>query len=293
MSKIKHHYIPQFYLKLFTNDNGNYHVFDKKYNEFRKEPQSPNTSFFEYNRNMIKINNLNTDVLEKTYSDFENNFAKFIKYITSTHYEIEILNNRDLIYTLKGYIAMQFCRLPFHDSYMDKFILNINKKSCRNMLVDNNGNNYLDDNIYGNLIKKDKYFRYYFRCFILPFLMFNILSHDDNMETWRIYNTEKDNHFSFICADFPIIFNNINDFIMFKGKIFFPLTKNKILLISANGFPDNFPDSYWAYINMVLYEQSNRYLTVLDKNYLFELQNIYQDINKKGMSNLFRDYLFK
>jgi hypothetical protein len=293
MSKNKHHYIPQFYLKLFTNDNGNYHVFDKKYNKFRNDPQSPKTSFFEYNRNIIKINNLNTDVLEKLYSDFENNFAKFLKYITSTHYEIEILDNRDLIYTLKCYIAMQFWRLPFNDFYIDKYILNINKKSCRNILVDNNGNNFLDDNICGNLIKKDKYFRYYFRCFILPFLFFNIFSHDDNMETWRIYNTEKDNRFSFICADSPIIFNNINDFIMFKGKIFFPLTKNKILLISENGFPDNFPDSYWAYINMALYEQSNRYLTVLDKNYLFELQNIYQDINIMGMSNLFRDYLFK
>lgn len=293
MKRVKHHFMPQFYLKYFTNDNGYYHVFDKKHNKFKNDPQSPKTSFYEYNRNTIKINNINTDFIEKTYSRFESDFARFINYITSNHYEIEIVESRSMIHVLKCYISFQFWRLPQHDIYIDRVIRNIDYNLCRNMLTDKNGKNVLCEDYMIELINDDKHFRHYFRCFILPCLLFNLFSNDDDVEKWRIYNTEKDTRFSFICSDVPIIYNNLADFFMFKGNILFPLTKNRILMIAKKEYPDYFPDSFWAYINMVLYEQSNRYFTVLDKQYLFELMDIYKDMEKINMTSLFRDSLFQ
>jgi hypothetical protein len=109
--KFKHHYIPQFYLKLFTNENGNYHLFDKKYYKFKSDPQSPSTSFFEYNRNIIMYKNERTSLIEKTYSSIESNFAQFLHYLLKNDNRIEIMDNEDTIYMLKCYIALQFWRI--------------------------------------------------------------------------------------------------------------------------------------------------------------------------------------
>jgi hypothetical protein len=297
MKDIKHHYIPQFYLRYFTNCDGNYHIFDKKYNKFKNDPQSPGTSFFDYNRNRIKINNVNTDQLEEMYSGFENQFSKFINLITAHHYEIEVVENEDMIYMLKCYIAMQFWRLPAHDIYVDEFIKNYNFKLSRNSLIDKNGANFFDDETL-ELIKNDKYFRYYFRCFIMPSLMFNILENKDKTTEWRIYNTESYGtineaygSFSFLCSDIPIIFDGFTDFFMFKGKILFPVTKNRILIITEKEYPKYFPESFWGNINLVLYEQSNRYLSVLNKNYLNELISLYNDM--RDFEGFFRKNLFQ
>jgi hypothetical protein len=291
MKTIKHHYIPQFYLKYFTNCNGNYHVFDKEYNKFKNDPQSPRTSFFDYNRNRIKINNINTDLIEKMYSNFENQFSKFINFITAHHYEIEVVENEDMIYMLKCYISMQFWRLPAHDVYVDEFIRNHNFKSSRNNLIDKNGNNFFDDAKIFELIRDDKNFRYYFRCFIMPYLLFNIFENEKKIAEWRIYNTESDSNFSFLCSDMPIVFDKFDDFFMFKGKILFPITKNRILIITEKEYPEYFPASFWGNINLVLYEQSNRYLSVLNKDYLNELISLYNDMS--DFKGFFRKNLFQ
>jgi hypothetical protein len=198
-----------------------------------------------------------------------------------------------MIYVLKCYIALQFWRLPQHDIFMDNFLMSIDFKKTRNVLLDNNGNNVLFEYGYIEQVKKDKNFRYYFRCFILPYLLFNTINHDDNMEKWRIYNTEKDSRFSFVCSDMPIIYNNVNDLFMFKGNILFPLTKNRILLVSEKTYPDYFPAHFWANINMFLYEHSNRYLAVLDKHYLNELQELCIKVKKETYTNFIDDLLFQ
>jgi hypothetical protein len=197
-----------------------------------------------------------------------------------------------MIDVLKCLIIIQFCRLPVYDAFMDNLVLNFDNTSSCNILTDGNGKNVLFEYDYISLIKNDKDFRYYFRCFIFPFLIFHVFNNNVDMLKWRIYNIEGKNN-PFICSDVPIIFNNnFNDILSFKGNILFPITKSRILIISENHFPVKFPVYFWEYVNMALYEQSNQYLAVLDKQYLYNLLDIYKDFNKFNIPNIVKTRLF-
>ena len=62
----RHHYIPQFYLKGFTNELGEYYLFDKERNEIRKS--KPINSFFENKRNTAFVKDEEFVVLEDMYA---------------------------------------------------------------------------------------------------------------------------------------------------------------------------------------------------------------------------------
>ncbi|WP_416208491.1 DUF4238 domain-containing protein [Fodinibius sp.] len=47
----KHHYIPQFYLKGFCRRDNTFSVYDKEYDHFRNDPQTPASNFFERYQN--------------------------------------------------------------------------------------------------------------------------------------------------------------------------------------------------------------------------------------------------
>jgi hypothetical protein len=44
---------------------------------------------------------------------------------------------------------------------------------------------------------------------------------------------------------------------------------------------------------MVLYEQSHRYLSTLDKDYLKEVIELYNDMKEKGLDGILRNNLFQ
>jgi hypothetical protein len=292
--KFKHHYIPQFYLKLFTNEKGNYYLFDKKYNKFKSDSQSPSTSFFEYNRNMIMYRNKETSLIEETYSSIESGFAQFIHYLLNNANRTEIMDNEDTIYMLKCYIALQFWRLPAHDFFVDEFIRHFDFKNARNKLMNNiSKKNFFDYHETIENLNSDKDYRYYFRCFLLPFLLFNTFDHRSDVGKWRIYTAESNNYFSYLCSDIPIIYNSISDLFNFKNKIVFPLTKNKILVITDKKHPLSYPAIFSGNINLVLYEQSYRFLSALDKNYLKEIIELHNDMKKNGIDGILRNNLFQ
>lgn len=56
---------------------------------------------------------------------------------------------------------------------------------------------------------------------------------------------------------------------------------------------NSYPDIFSGNINMVLYEQSHRYLSTLDKDYLNEVIELYNDMKEKGLDGILRNNLFQ
>lgn len=50
----RHHFVPVFYIKGFANDSGLLYVYDKKEDNFIKQPKSPKSICFEWNRNIVQ-----------------------------------------------------------------------------------------------------------------------------------------------------------------------------------------------------------------------------------------------
>lgn len=82
----RHHYLPQFYLKGFTDDDGKFYVFDIKNQRLKSKKLLPKQVFFERNRNTFVIGEEKTDFLEsQIYKLIDNTNSKaFQKIVTST-----------------------------------------------------------------------------------------------------------------------------------------------------------------------------------------------------------------
>jgi hypothetical protein len=83
----RHHYIPEFYLKGFTNENRVFKVYDVKNNKFKGNlmDYTPKTVFFEKNGNTIGIEGEYSDFLEtKFYSKVDNDAANLFGKISSS-----------------------------------------------------------------------------------------------------------------------------------------------------------------------------------------------------------------
>lgn len=70
----RHHYLPQFYLKGFTNENGTFKIYDVTQGKFLKDGKefSPASYFFEKNANTIQSDKVDSERLE--------NFTKNMKH---------------------------------------------------------------------------------------------------------------------------------------------------------------------------------------------------------------------
>ena len=85
----KHHYLPSYYLKGFTDNRNFFFIYDKKRDKILPNALTPDTFFFE--------NNLNTVILmDGSYSDFLEDFYTQIEEITRDSLNIiRTSNNRN------------------------------------------------------------------------------------------------------------------------------------------------------------------------------------------------------
>lgn len=277
MEPINHHYIPRLYLKGFVSDSGKLCVFDKKYGKFKKDKETPNTVFFEKYRNTIKINGVTTNAIEEFYSELENSFGMFFNLVRDGLSSDEILSKHGLE-IIKQYLAIQFWRLPMLDSYSDQFIKNLDLKQFGKRITIN-GDNLGEVEEITRLIQEEPDFRYYFRCFYLPVLTFDIKVRDDEDKYWSVHNVEPNENGwdNILCSDNPIVAEEILDLFKFDGRFIFPLSKTKILVFDKDRQkPKDFEPSFSTRLAMVLYAQSTRYVAGANKDYISQVISLYR-----------------
>ena len=230
MNSINHHYIPQLYLKGFASDCGKIRVYDKKYGSFKKDKNTPKTVFFEKFRNTVEIKGIKTNIIEKLYGTLESEFAQFFNLVRGGLSSQEILSKSGLD-IIKQYLAIQFWRLPMLDSFTDHYIKNLDLKQFGKRITIN-GHNIGEVDEFAQLILEDSDFRYYFRCFFLPVLMFDVKVRDGECSYWSVHNVAPDEGGwdNILCSDNPIVAENIFDLFKFEGKFIFPLSKTKLLV---------------------------------------------------------------
>lgn len=72
----RHHYVPQFLIKRFTDENGLLFVYDKERDVILKGQKSPKSVFFSWDRNTIDFSGTKKDNLESLYSALDDMLAK-------------------------------------------------------------------------------------------------------------------------------------------------------------------------------------------------------------------------
>lgn len=270
VSSRKHHYIPQFHLENFCRPDGTFEVYDKKYSKFKKSPQSPATVFFEKDKYTIKLNDINTDVIEQLYSGLETAFSQLFQLIKNGISQTELFNS-DGVSLLKKYLAIQFWRLPILDEFAEQFILSLTPNQIKQYCQITTHS--LPDKEIFDLIQKDAGFRHFFRCFILPLCTFSLNSQIPDNMNWVILDVEDPQLWSNnLISDTPLIFKKPENMFNFSGPFIFPLSNTKLLVSKS---PLNSEVSYdpifSTKISIYFFLQAKEYIVATNRGYLEQI----------------------
>ena len=291
LNSIKHHYVPQLYLRGFVAETGRLQVFDKKLDCFKKDKQTPRTVLYEKHRNTILHKGVRTDALEKLYGTIEAPLGEFFDLVRNGISSEELIS-KDGLYLLKIFIAFQFWRMPILDPIADHYIKNLDLTKFGNKIT-LNGVNLGESEPIKLAIQTDSGFRKYFRSFMLPFLTFDLRVHESDYKSWKVHHVSDDNKGwnNFITGDNPLIFEDLEKMFAFKSKFIMPLTNNRLITCSPELNPNmDLKPLFTTYLAMATYKQCDHFVVGTDKAYMEEIRSF---LDSKAMPNDLRSELFK
>lgn len=275
-----HHYIPQFHLRGFYLEK-DFTVFDKKYNKFENRPHTASMIMFEKDRNITLINGNKTDQIEMMYSRLETSWSDLFKLLQGKEYPHEILSPQG-ISLLRQYISIQFWRLPFIDDFANNLLRTLDLKAVPSpILID--GKKMGEIPKLQELLRTDPSFRYYYRCFYCPLvfnpsLWFNTNISSDELQHWKIFDVEeKANWANHIIGDFPFVFRNIDNLLLFNDDFIFPLTRSRVLIrFKEANSPISIYPGFSSKLSALIFGQSNRYIAGPNKEYISNVIDLYR-----------------
>lgn len=288
----KHHYLPKYYLKGFTNCKNGFFVYDKQADKIFDT--SPNATFFENNLNTVILPKGNSsDFLEELYTSIENqswNSLDSIRKSTSKT-PIELLVRRHLFL----FLLFLHWRLPSNINFVEQL--------SGNFFLDNNELDYFKlKNKNGEeasgevveMIKSSSAFKKSSKL-LVPFTPFYKDKHwDTELENWRFLYTEDEKNW-YVVGDNPIITKGDNDHdpVNCLKEFIFPVS-GKILLVNNNkpinkGLLSEFVIQY----NISIVERAQRFIACPNKDFLEALIKYYKIYVQFGKTDTIIMEMFK
>lgn len=135
-SSSRHHFIPQHYIRGFTNASGLLYVYDIKKDEIKRNPIGPNGIFFEKDLHSIEIGGIKTSILEDVLmGNSDTMFAKCIRDLRESEAKT-VLNSQTTTGMASAFVVDLFWRNPctneaFEDLYERSEIKFTDKKTGR------------------------------------------------------------------------------------------------------------------------------------------------------------------
>lgn len=257
---VKHHYLPQFYLKGFTNDHGQFAIYDCKRGIVKRGMHFPSSHFFELKRNTINIDGNESNILEDVYSALDSHHARLIQYIQNAESPI-VLTNEQIAY-LQQFISFIFWRLPENDQlYLKEYYDNPRFSTFFQVVNKKNGeiNTKMTEKIRQSLplIKAARFFAGHIS------QMSSINTED--YHNWKLSYTKTGFK---VCSDSPIIFKTPNVKNIFQSDFIFPITKKQLLLRTFNSLEIRFLDPEISLmIDLIIFKQAKLYCCSSRKDY--------------------------
>lgn len=179
----KHHYLPRFYLKGFTNNENEFYVFDKVKEEIRIS--TPDNSFYEKYRNTAygKDNVAKTNILEDIYARYDSRASSVFKEVRNSKLNDPVLTPHNLT-ILRLFVINLFWRIPSHDKLLDLLIDTNSFKDLGFQFVNKTTGKPIEKNIEDDL-KQIEAWRKMYRV-IVPHLSSRKEFQKTNYENWKL-----------------------------------------------------------------------------------------------------------
>jgi hypothetical protein len=271
----RHHYIPEFIIKGFTNQKGKVYIYDKDSDEIKSKTKSPKGIFFEWNRNTLDFGeNKSTIIEDVTYGKIDNIGSQVI----DTLRKIDLSTHdfpMDIVYKLQIFIINLFWRIPNSDELFNIIYEIINSDTP----IDLKEKDWLK-----------KHQRTYMFLHTINKMTENLRSTNHK---YKFVEFEKPN---FILTDNPILYKKTPlDFQeLDKSEYFFPLSDKRgftQFLQSSNEHEDRqFQNKYAYWYNALAIEQSTKYSVSGDLKILEKSLEFYKYIKENQREEDTSDY---
>jgi hypothetical protein len=266
----KHHYLPIFYLKKFTDENVQFDVLNVKTNFIKPGPHDPAKFFYEKDDNNVIIEGVETDFIEKEFGKIDDKASKVFENICNN-----INLNAEEQSTLEYFINSLYWRIKSNQSFVHSLI---NKaytlKDFGLTLVNKNGED-IPPNLHSEILQKMKDDNDFFKFYRLMLAPLNFIKHiNSSMHSTRIINLDFNLHN--VISDNPFIFNANNVISPNTEELIFPISNKKILIRSSVESLKIIPQLKFM-IDMCIVKQATQYIAFTDRLYLGCLLKTFED----------------
>lgn len=274
----RHHYIPQFILKAFTNSEGLFYVYDKQRDEILKGQKSPKGYFFEKDRNTIEtIDGEKSTILENViYHNIDNDCSKTVKHFQQTAINEIYFTTEDIAHFLLFQITLLW-RIPSFD-FAAEDVLDRTK--------------ILSKKIEHNVLKQDSAFRKLQRAALFNHHIDEIVKNQKKgNKSVQIHHSEKQIS---VIGDNPILFRTPPSVFGEFDHIdsFMAISSKRIYSSSSKAFSPLTLDNRVKY-NAGVIHQSENYVAAGDLRALEISVEYYRSMKANGLESEIINQFFK
>lgn len=274
----RHHYIPQFFIKEFTGEDGKLTVYNKENDKIDRIRKSPKQIFFEMHRNSFNIKGEDSDFVEKIYGLRETKFSETYRKIIGNpeNFEFNAFGKLNLMY----FISELHWRVPNQDI---QFLENIKKLTPENSMLkirDKNSGKSVSPKLFSELINNPPISETF--KMIKAMEDFEEIAKEIIIENWKLYSVGTNLPQLNLLSDNPVIIRNPKSNIL-KSELIFPLTKG-ITIYHTNGKSlSEIPAENRMRVDVLAFLQSNKFVCGPKAEYLkdiAEYAKFYDTANK-------------
>lgn len=284
----RHHYIPEFYIKGFTGEDGLLAVYNKEKKRIEVNRKSPKQVFFEWNRNTFKINGEDNDIVEKLYRFGENRFSTIYRNLIEKHEPIE-LKLYDLC-NLIHFISEIHWRVPKQDNESLDYIRTLNSPNSVLKIKDENGINVTYEK-FNEIINEPAFVE---ASKILRAIQnFTELEKNNLINNWKLYYAQTESPKLNLLGDNPLIIKDKIQTNIIESELIFPLSKGKTVYHTKGKTLKEIPAINKFNIDVLTFIQADKLVCCSNSSYLEAISEHAKFYNSNERIQILKNKVFE
>ncbi len=279
----RHHYIPQYFTRNFTDTDGLLFVFNKIENKIIERKMSPKSIFFEIDRNTVDFSGHLLDNLEKMYADLDHRISQDLSHVlkTKTVTPEELTSIALLASQLKWRVPKvdQQFNLIKDDLTQDDLSIKITVKD-ENVEIDKRAIEEIEKS---DIFKEGKRIL----LSILPFLKEPILLDIHNNSF-----IQTNEYFPCLIGDCPVL-EKPNENIRVMEDFIFPLSSSDTFIYKKGCNKKIKSILFFFQRDLAIIDLSSKYVGCKDKEHLGKVVKMYNLAQNEGKAKFIYKYLFE
>lgn len=285
----RHHYIPEFFRKGFTGEDGKIAVFNKLKDRIEKVRKSPKQVFYEWNSNTFNIKGNNTDFVENLHQFGEDKFAPTYKRLTEK-LEVIDLTPYELL-ELILFISTTHRRVPKQDEEMSKYVKNLSPNNKFFSIKNRKTGGKVSEDIFNRVVNEPAFIEGY--KIMKAIEDYFGVEKNEKLKNWKLYYVPKDDVQLNLLSDNPLIVKDSNEENILKCESVFPLSKGKTVYHTNGKILNEIPAKNRISVDILNFIQSTYLVCGPNTEYLYAVSELAKNYDTKSRIQYLKDEVFE